>query len=415
MDEIAFPIFFAELLRREGQLEDLDPWPMIRGAAGFLVRNGPVTGQDRWEENAGYSPFSLAVQISALLVAADFADGAQEPAVASVLRATADAWNEGIERWTYVTNTRLAKECGVEGYYVRIAPADIGDAAPASGGRIPIKNRPLGEHEAPYEDIVSVDALALVRFGLRDPRDPRIVNTVKVIDAKLRVRTETGPAWYRYNMDGYGEKADGSPFDVVGVGRPWPLLAGERAHYELAAGHPEVALQLLGVMRAQASDGGMLPEQVWDSADIPKLELFNGRATGGAMPLVWAHAEYAKLVRSLHDGRVFDMPQQPYERYVRNKHASTMALWAPHNRCSALVEGSALRIQLTEAATVSWSVKGESAPREIAALNTTLPGVFIADLDTAELKEGAELRFTVRTAAGQLSGDQAIVVVARPS
>ena len=118
--------------------------------------------------------------------------------------------------------------------------------APASGGRIPIKNRPLGEHEAPYEDIVSVDALALVRFGLRDPHDPRIVNTVKVIDAKLRVRTETGPAWYRYNQDGYGEKADGSPFDVVGVGRPWPLLAGERAHYELAAGHPEVARAAAG-------------------------------------------------------------------------------------------------------------------------------------------------------------------------
>lgn len=414
MDEIAFPIFFAELLRREGQLEDLDPWPMIRGAAGFLARNGPVTGQDRWEENAGYSPFSLAVQISALLVAADFADAAQEPAVAEVLRTTADAWNEAIERWTYVTNTPLAKECGVDGYYVRIAPADVGDAAPASGGRIPIKNRPLGEHEAPYGDIVSVDALALVRFGLRDPRDPRIVNTVKVIDAKLRVRTETGPAWYRYNMDGYGEKADGSPFDVVGVGRPWPLLAGERAHYELAAGHPEVALHLLGVMRAQASDGGMLPEQVWDGPDIPKLELFNGRATGGAMPLVWAHAEYAKLVRSLHDGRVFDMPQQPYERYVRNRNVSTVTLWASHNRCASLIEGSTLRIQTAQPATVSWTVKGEAAPREIAAADTTLPGVFIADLDTAVLRAGTELHFMVRTAEGQASVDQTLVVVARP-
>jgi glucoamylase len=214
-------------------------------------------------------------------------------------------------------------------------------------------------------------------------------------------------------MDGYGEKADGSPFDVVGVGRPWPLLAGERAHYELAAGHPEVALQLLGVMRAQASDGGMLPEQVWDGPDLPACELVNGRATGGAMPLVWAHAEYAKLVRSLHDGRVFDMPQQPYERYVRNRHASTMALWAPHNRCSALVEGSALRIQLTEAATVSWAVNGDSTPREIAAANTTLPGVYVADLDTAALRAGCELHFTVRTAGGQANAEQSLVVVAR--
>jgi glucoamylase len=410
MDEIAFPIFFAELLRREGQLEDLDPWPMIRSAAGFLVRHGPVTGQDRWEENGGYSPFSIAVQISALLVAADFAERALEPVVAEVLRTAADAWNDAIERWTYVTDTPLAREVGVGGYYVRIAPPDIGDEQPASGGRIPIRNRPVGEHEAPYEDIVSVDALALVRFGLRDPHDPRIVNTVKVIDAKLRVRTETGPAWYRYNRDGYGEQADGSPFDVVGIGRPWPLLAGERAHYELAAGHPEAAVQLLGVMRAQASDGGMLPEQVWDSADVPALELFNGRASGGAMPLVWAHAEYAKLVRSLHDGRVFDMPQQPYERYVRSRRAATTALWAPHNRSRTLDEGCTLRIQTSEPATVVWTVTGAAGRREAATRETTLPGVQVADLDTASLPAGAEIRFAIRSADGQAADEHTITV-----
>ena len=413
MDEIAFPIFFAELLRREGQLEDLDPWPMIRSAAGFLLRHGPVTGQDRWEENGGYSPFSIAVQISALLVAADFADRALEPAVAELLRSTADAWNDGIEQWTYVTGTAIARECGVDGYYVRIAPPDVGDARPASGGRIPIKNRPPGEHEAPYEDIVSVDALALVRFGLRDPHDPRIVNTVKVIDAKLRVRTETGPAWYRYNQDGYGEKADGSPFDVVGIGRPWPLLAGERAHYELAAGRPEVAVQLLGVMRAQASDGGMLPEQVWDGPDLPGCELVNGRATGGAMPLVWAHAEYAKLVRSLHDGRVFDMPQQPYERYVRVRRVAAMAVWAPHHRWRTLCQGCVLRIQTPDRTTVRWYPSDGSPPREAVTHDTTLPGVWIADLDTAALAVGTTIAFSLLDGAGAPSGEHTIRVVPR--
>jgi glucoamylase len=319
MDEIAYPILFAELLRREGQLEDLDPWPMIRRAADFLVRHGPVTGQDRWEEDGGYSPFTLAVQIAALLIAAEFAERTADRPLAALLRDTADAWNASIERWTYVTGTRIARDVGVEGYYVRIAPADVGDAEPASRGIVPIKNRPPGEHEVRYDELVSVDALALVRYGLRDANDPRILNTVKVIDAMLRVRTATGPAWYRYNGDGYGEHADGAPFDGCGIGRPWPLLAGERAHYELAAGRPDVAVQLLGVMRAQASDGGMLPEQVWDGPDLPERELVNGRATGGAMPLVWAHAEYAKLVRSLYDGRVFDMPQQSYERYVRHR------------------------------------------------------------------------------------------------
>jgi glucoamylase len=405
MDEIAFPILFAELLRREGQLEDVDPWPMIRRAAGFLVREGPVTGQDRWEENGGYSPFSLAVQISALLVAADFAERANEPGVAAVLRVTADAWNEGIDRWTYVTDTPLARECNVAGHYVRIAPADVGADHMASGGRIPIRNRPAGENEAPYESIVSVDALALVRFGLRDPHDPRIVDTVKVIDAMLRVRTETGPAWYRYYMDGYGEQQDGSPFDIVGVGRPWPLLAGERAHYELAAGHPQTALQLLGVMRAQASDGGMLPEQVWDGPDIPELELFNGRASGGAMPLVWAHAEYAKLVRSLHDGRVFDMPQQPYERYVRHRRVAEVAVWAPHVRCRELRRGCTLRVQTPEPTSVWWWVDDDLAPRRAETRDSTLPGVWIADLRTVQLPEGAVIHLLVGAA------EQTIVVV----
>jgi glucoamylase len=414
MDEIAFPVVFAELLRREVQLEDIDPWPMIRRAAGSLLRAGPITEQDRWEENGGYSPFSIAVQIAALLIAAEFAERANEPDVAEVLRHTADSWNDAIERWTYVTGTPTANEVGVEGYYVRIAPVDVRDAQPATGGVIPIRNRPTGENEACYDEIVSVDALALVRFGLRDPHDPRIVNTVKVIDAKLRVLTETGPAWYRYNRDGYGEQADGAPFDVIGIGRPWPLLAGERAHYELAAGRPEVAVQLLGVMRAQASDGGMLPEQVWDGPDIPELELFNGRPTNGAMPLVWAHAEYAKLVRSLYDGRVFDMPQQPYERYVRHKRVCTVALWAPHSRVRLLFEGCMLRVQTPGPARVLWTVDGIVGEHDVICRDTTF-GFWIADLDTARLHAGSVIRFAIREGEGAVVVDEshAITVVAR--
>ena len=319
MDEVALPVLFVEMLRREEQLADIDPWPMIRAAAGFLARNGPVTGQDRWEENGGYSPYTIAVEIAALLVAADFADRAGESVLAGLYRATADNWESQLDQWTYVTGTRIAREVGVEGHYVRVAPSHVANPEGPANGIIQLRNRPLAECELPYQEVVSVDALALVRFGLRAPDDTRIVNTVKVIDALLRTRTATGPAWYRYNGDGYGEKENGDSFDGTGVGRPWPLLAGERAHYELAAGRPNVAVHLLGVMRAQASDGGMLPEQVWDGSDIPERELYNGRPSGSAMPLVWAHAEYAKLVRSLHDGRVFDMPQQAYERYVRGR------------------------------------------------------------------------------------------------
>jgi glucoamylase len=398
LDEVAFPILFAEMLRREGKLEDLDPYPMIRRAAGFIVRSGPVTGQDRWEENSGYSPFTLAVEVAGLLAAAEFAERAGEADLALLFRDTADAWNARIEEWTYVRDTALAREVGVDGYYVRIAPDDVCDVAPKSGGYIPIKNRPGGADWAHYAEIVSPDALALVRFGLRDSHDPRIVNTVRVLDTTLRALTATGPGWYRYNRDGYGEHDDGSPFDGVGVGRPWPLLAGERAHYELAAGRSEVAVQLLGVMRAQASDGGMLPEQVWDGPDRPEFELVNGRPTGSAMPLVWAHAEYAKLVRSLHDGRVFDMPQQPYERYVRQRVGCDLTIWAPHCRASSMPVGNRLRIQSPVDMMVRWTV-GDVDASEIVCRDTKI-GVWLADLDTVRVPVGAVIRFAIVSKAG---------------
>ena len=108
----------------------------------------------------------------------------------------------------------------------------------------------------PAAAIVSPDALALVRFGLRSADDPRILDTVEVIDALLKTETATGPVWHRYNDDGYGEHEDGAPFDGTGIGRGWPLLTGERAHYELAAGRTAQARRLLGVMEARRAREG---------------------------------------------------------------------------------------------------------------------------------------------------------------
>ena len=224
---------------------------MIERAASFLVRNGPVTGEDRWEEDAGYSPFTLAVEIAALLAAADMLDSMRQGRCRRYLRETADCWNEQVERWTYVTDTEICGRHGVKGYYVRIAPPDLADAASPKDGFVPIKNRPPDETDQPAQAIVSPDALALVRFGLRAADDPRIVDTVKVIDAELRCDLPQGPVWYRYSGDGYGEHADGEPFDGTGQGRPWPLLAGERAHYELAAGRIDKAESLLRPRRSR--------------------------------------------------------------------------------------------------------------------------------------------------------------------
>ena len=396
LDETALPVLLVDMARREmalsrGELREL--WPMVRGAAVYLLTNGPVALQDRWEEDAGYAPFTLAATIAALLAAADLADAAGEAALGTYCRDTADCWNDAIERWTYVTGTPLARQCGVEGYYVRIAPPEVADAASPNDGFVPIKNRPPGQSEEQAAQIISPDALALVRFGLRAPDDPRIVNTVTVIDALLKVDTPLGPAWHRYNDDGYGEHADGSAFDGVGIGRGWPLLVGERAHYELAAGRPAVASRLLDTMAAFGNGVGLIPEQVWDAPERPDLELFPGRPSGSAMPLVWAHAEYLKLRRSLAEGRILDMPTQAQKRYVRSRHPSPYGVWRFSNKARVLPQGRILRLETMAPAVVHWSDDGWQTVHDTSSRDTGA-GVYVADLPTAAAVPGGRIEFT---------------------
>ncbi|MFZ0277554.1 MAG: glucan 1,4-alpha-glucosidase [Candidatus Sulfotelmatobacter sp.] len=397
MDETALPILLLDLLRRQatpglGKLERW--WPMVRKAASFILRNGPVTQQDRWEEDAGYSPFTLAAEIAALLAAADIAELTGHSDVAPILRDTADAWNDNIERWVYATGGDLAQQIGVEGYYVRIAPPDTDGAASPTQGFVPIKNRPPGENPEPASHIISPDALALVRFGLRAPNDPRILNTIKVIDALLRVQLPQGPCWYRYNGDGYGEHKDGSPFDGTGIGRPWPLLAGERAHYELAAGRAGEAEALLTMMEnCPIGQSRLLPEQVWDADDIPSLELFRGKPTGSACPLVWAHSEYIKLRRSLRDGKIFDQAPQTVQRYQVEKPIREFSGWRINNKPRSIPRHKKLRIKLLDPALVRWSIDGWKSAHDTNTRDTGM-GLHILDLPTASLPAGSPITFT---------------------
>jgi glucoamylase len=396
MDETALPILLVDLARRQGILNDEEVrclWPMVRKAASFLVINGPVTQQDRWEEDPGYSPFTLAAEIAGLLAAADLAELNDEVTVASYLRETADAWNANMERWIYVSGGDLAEQVRVEGYYVRVAPVEEAEAASPKHGFVPIKNQPPGQSTKPAEQIVSPDALALVRFGLRAPDDPRILNTVKVIDALLKVDTPNGPAWHRYNDDGYGEHEDGSPFDGTGIGRAWPLLTGERAHYELAAGRKDQAQKLLAAMEAFANDGGMISEQIWDAPDIPERELFFGRPSGSAMPLVWAHSEYIKLRRSLQDGRIFDLPPQPVQRYQFDKVGSPYAPWRFNHKCRIIPAGKTLRLETLAPARVHWGTDGWQNVKDTETRDTGL-GIYVADLTTEKLTPGTVIDFT---------------------
>ena len=395
LDETAFPILLVDQVCREGVFgpEYLDRyWPMVRNAARFLVLNGPVTGQDRWEEDAGFSPFTLAVEVAGLVVAADIATtlGHHEDAV--YLLETADLWNASIERWCYAENTDLSRSQGVTGYYVRISPETSGPCSPLNG-TIVIKNREGGDKVVPAWSIVSPDALALVRFGLRAADDPRIRNTVAVIDHLLKVELPQGPLWRRYNEDGYGENADGSPFHLTGIGRAWPLLAAERAHYELARGDVEEARRLLATVEASTSAGGLIPEQIWESDDIPERDLIRGKPSGSAMPLVWAHAEHVKLIRSLRDNAVFDRPPQVFRRYVEGRASSDLAVWRFSTRASEMPPGKRLRIETLAPARLHWSLDDWATTQDNDTRATSF-GVHVVDLPTGDLLEGQTVVFT---------------------
>jgi glucoamylase len=398
MDQAGSPILLMDLASREGVIATADLkflWPMVKKAASYLVCHGPKTDQCRWEENSGYTPYTLAIEIAALLIAADYAEVNKEPKLAQYLRETADFWNESIERWVYVTGTELAKRVGVEGYYVRVASSEDknGNLPDPAKDTVTINNRRPGENKIKAADLVSVDALALVRYGLREAHDPRIVNTIKVIDELIKLETPFGPCWYRYNNDGYGEHEDGSPFDGVGIGRPWPLLTGERAHYEIAAGDIKAAERLMKTMESFANEGGMFPEQIWDADDIPSKELYYGKATGSAMPLAWAHAEYIKLGRSLKLKQVFDMPPQTRERYIEEKTVSKFFTFRFDAQCKEIPQGKDLRIETFAPAQVKWTTDNWKTVHENESVNTEL-GIHYADINTKNYSSGTQITFT---------------------
>ena len=196
-----------------------------------------------------------------------------------------------------------------------------------------------------------------MRYGIRAPGDPLIEDSLRVVDACLKVDLPQGPCWRRYNNDGYGQQADGRAWHGYGVGRPWPLLTGERGHYELAAGRD--VRPYVKAIEEFSSATGLLPEQVWDYADIPSLDLYCGRSAGSAQPLCWAHAEYLKLLHSTVNGRIFDRISIVEERSPSPRSNSTfqsrMEIFRTTRPISAMVCGGTLRIVDPEPFTVVWS------------------------------------------------------------
>ncbi|NET09241.1 MAG: glucan 1,4-alpha-glucosidase [Symploca sp. SIO2B6] len=358
MDQTAMPIMLGWKLWEAGILSDaeINDWyhQMLKPAAEFLANGGdvniltnsfqidpPATQQERWEEQLGYSPSTIAAIISGLVTAADIATAVDDPGAANFYYEKADEYRSHLEPFMFTTTGQkslCSKDNGQ--YFLRVTP----DANPNNGSIIHDNNSLL---EADERKILDGGFLELVRYGVLRGDNQEIAKTICAFDStevsdELRVKydfsdaNETYPGFRRYGNDGYGEQTnDGSNFRDVSDdlkklrrGRVWPFFTGERGHYELALmkatfGENLSDAKVAGLkntyvrgMEFFANDSLMLSEQVWDgvgSNDTHNYVL--GEGTNSATPLAWTHAEYIKLVKSLTDKNVWDSYKVVEDRY----------------------------------------------------------------------------------------------------
>ncbi len=392
LDEVAFPVLLAWRLWKHDALGNFDPFEMVRGACGFLIREGPITPQDRWEEAKGYSPSTLAVHIAALVCAAEFFSDRGDKVTAVFIRDYADFLESHIERWTVTTQGTLVP--GISRHYIRVNPCgaiDCADEDPNHGTLVLANQPPGARFEFPAKEIVDAGFLELVRYGIRGADDPLIQDSVRVVDAVIKVDTPYGPCWRRYNHDGFGQREDGGSFAGWGTGRPWPLLTGERGHYEIAAGRD--AGPYLRALEKFAPGIGLIPEQIWDAPDLPARYLRFGGPTGAAQPLLWAHSEYVKLQRSAADGKVFDLIDAAYDRYVtghgKRRHVE---VWKFNRQVPAAAAGVLLRVQANSPFLLHWTSDEWHTSIDTRSTATAL-GIEFVDIPVPQ--QDAPIRFTL--------------------
>lgn len=304
MDQVALPLVLAYQLGRY----DRNLWlKHIKPAADFIVRRGPRTDQDRWEEKPGYSPATIAAQIAGLVCAAEIARRNGDHASAGTYLETADKWTENIEKWTATGSGHTSRR-----HYLRINENED----PDDGAKIEINSSSLVVDE---RKILDAGFLELVRLGVKDPRDQLIRDSLELIDQMISVKTPAGEAWYRYNHDAYGETPTGGKYDGRnGVGRLWTLLTGERGEYEIAAGDLAGARKRLDTIAGFANEGLMISEQVWDLKRVPNAAFRIGAGTGSATPLAWSMAQFIRLAMNIEKGRNLETPKVVWERYVNS-------------------------------------------------------------------------------------------------
>ncbi|MBV9997691.1 MAG: glucoamylase [Verrucomicrobia bacterium] len=319
LDEVGDPIILAYQLGRT----DAATWSHVKRAADFLVNftttdafgthSAPYTPGERWENQSGYSPSSTASEIAGLVCAAYIAQANGDAASAQRYLSTADSWQAQLEQWMVTTNGPYSRFP----YYLRLTK----DGNPNAGTTYSLGDS--GPSSIDQRKVVDAGFLELVRLGIRPAYNFIILNSLQVVDAQLGTVTPNGIFWHRYNFDGYGETDTGAPWNVnppdtfITHGRLWPIFAGERGEYDLAAYNLFGAEGHLIAIARTANEGYMLPEQVWDDRSPSGQPGFvPGAGTTSATPLAWTHAQFIRLAWDIAAGRVAEQPAIVAERYL---------------------------------------------------------------------------------------------------
>ncbi len=335
LDESAYPILMA---LQAGLQNDETLWnDHIRKAADFVVSHGPSFGSERWEEQGGYSPSTIAAEIAGLVAAGRIADVNGEHAAARVYRATADHFQRSIKGWTVTTTGPYASGR----YFIRLSKNGDPDEAVTYG----LGN---GGPDADQRAVVDAGFLELTRLGILPATDADVQASLPVVDATIRRETASGPGFYRYGTatdpattagteDGYGDcyepdattcAPSGKPWPTgnSGSGHLWPVLNGERAEQHLQTGERITAARLLLGMQRFSSGIGLVPEQSWENPDLAasafgsdpataSIGFVNGQAAGSASPLTWAQAQQVRLTQSMGRSRPVEQPAIVRQRY----------------------------------------------------------------------------------------------------
>jgi glucoamylase len=348
LDEVTYPILMAW---QAGITDRAFYRDHIKRAADFAISHGPSFGSERWEEQGGFSPSTIAAEIAGLTAAADIAARNGDHAAARVYRGVADDFQRSVKGWTVTSNGPNSPDP----YFIRLSKTGDPNAAitynVGNGG-------PTLDQRA----VIDAGFLELPRLGMLPADDPDVLRSLPVVDAAIRADTASGPGWHRYNGDGYGDRdSDGRPWAPTGQGSGhlWPALAGERAEHHIALGDPATAARLADSMRRFASGFGLIPEQGWENPDLPpspfgtppevaSIGFANGKPVGSASPLTWSAAQYVRLVRDIAAGRLLEQPANTVRRYVTNQQQqTTLEVTEPPDRTA--VPGSPVTVSGTSA------------------------------------------------------------------